>query len=90
MSGPGGPPGREPITDPVLEQLAAVLESGRVDRPVNWMAVQGVAHEAGHEDLVEFIVAADAATYYEALRTAADRADAAVPVPDPRPRREPE
>lgn len=78
---------REPITETVLEQLAAVLETGRVDRPVNWMAVQGVAHEEGHEELASFVAAADAVTFYEAVRAAADRADADVDVPDPRPDR---
>lgn len=76
---------REPVSEAVIDQLAAVLETGRVARPVNWMGVQGVANELGHEELATFIVAADASTYYEALRAAADRADADVAVPDPRP-----
>ncbi len=78
---------REPVTEPVVAQLAAVLETGEVDHAVNWMTVQGVAHRAGHEELAAFVADADAATYYEAVRAAADRADADVSVPDPRPGR---
>lgn len=76
---------REPVTDAVLDQLVAVLETGRVDQPVDWMAVGTVAADLGHEELLAFVAAADAATYYEAVRTAADRADADLTVPDPRP-----
>lgn len=63
---------REPVTDEVVEQLRAVLRTGRVDDPVNWMAVQAIAWEEGYGDLQEFVLAADAATYYEALEEARD------------------
>jgi hypothetical protein len=79
---------RTEITEEVVDQLVEVVETDRVDRPVNWMGVQGVAHERGLDALVGFVVEADATTYYEALRQAADRTDADVEVPDPRPRRE--
>lgn len=69
------------ITDEVVAQLRDVLDAGEVDDPVNWMGVQGVALRMGHEELVDFIVEADATTYHEALqraggaREAADAAD---------------
>lgn len=61
---------REPVTDDVLEQLRRVLETERVDEPVNRFAVQAVAAEMELTELVEFILDADAATYYEALQVA--------------------
>lgn len=61
---------RVPITDEVVEQLRAVLETDEVDDPVNWMAVQGIAWDQGYDELQTFIVEADAATYYEALEAA--------------------
>ncbi|WP_435195590.1 hypothetical protein [Natronomonas sp. EA1] len=61
---------RVEITDEVVAQLREVLETGDVDDPVNWMGVQGIAWDKGHDELVEFIVAADASTYYEALQRA--------------------
>lgn len=61
---------REPITDDVVEQLRRVLATERVDEPVNRFAVQAVAAEMELTELVEFILEADAATYYEALQAA--------------------
>lgn len=58
---------REPITGTVIEQLRRVLETDRVDEPVNRFAVQAVAADMELTELVEFIVDADASTYYEAL-----------------------
>lgn len=58
---------REPITGTVVEQLRRVLETDRVDEPVNRFAVQAVAADMELTELVEFIVDADASTYYEAL-----------------------
>lgn len=64
---------REPVTDEVVEQLRTVLESGQVDDPINWMAVQVVAHDNGLTELAQFIVDADAVRYYEALQQAKER-----------------
>lgn len=61
---------REPITGTVVEQLRRVLETDRVEDPVNRFAVQAVAADMELTELVEFIVDADASTYYEALVTA--------------------
>lgn len=67
---------RVPVTDDVVAQLRDVLDAGEVDDPVNWMGVQGVALRMGHEELVDFIVEADATTYYEALERAQDAREA--------------
>lgn len=61
---------RVPITEDIVEQLRAVLETGEIEDPVNWMAVQGIAWDKGYDELQTFIVEADAATYYEALEAA--------------------
>lgn len=66
---------RVEITDEVVEQLADVLATGEVEDPANWMGVQGVAFDRGDDELVEFIVEADASTYYEALQAAQDRVE---------------
>lgn len=66
---------REPVTDEVVEQLREVLATDRVDDPVNWMAVQMVAHERELTDLARFVVDADAATYYEALQRAEEETE---------------
>jgi hypothetical protein len=66
---------RVEITDQVVEQLADVLATGEIADPVNWMGVQGVAFDRGHDELVGFIVEADASTYYEALQAAEERAE---------------
>ena len=66
---------RVEITDQVVEQLADVLATGEIADPVNWMGVQSVAFDRGHDELVEFIVEADASTYYEALQMAEEQAE---------------
>lgn len=66
---------RVEITDDVVDQLAAVLETGEVEDPVNWMGVQGIAFDQGYDELVEFIVEADASTYYEALQEAQEQVE---------------
>lgn len=63
---------REPITDEVVDQLRSVLDTDRVEHPVNRFAVQAVAAEMDLAELVQFVVDADAATYYEALQRAMD------------------
>ncbi|MFB6119038.1 hypothetical protein [Halosegnis sp.] len=72
---------RVEITDTVVEQLADVLDSGQLEQPTNWMGAQFLAQDFGFDELARFVVEADAATYYEALTRAADRADADVPLP---------
>lgn len=67
---------RVTITDDVVAQLRDVLDAEEVDDPVNWMGVQGVALRMGHEELVDFIVEADATTYREALVRARERREA--------------
>lgn len=66
---------REPVTDDIVEQLRQVLETDRVDDPINWMAVQMVAHERELTELAQFVVDADAATYYEALQQAKEETE---------------
>jgi hypothetical protein len=61
---------RVPVTETVVEQLRAVLDSGRLDDPHNWMAAQFAAQDLGHEELATFVFEADAATYYEAVERA--------------------
>lgn len=65
---------RVDITDEVVAQLADVLTDAEIDDPVNWMAVQFAARDAGHDELATFVREADAATYFEALQRAGDRA----------------
>jgi len=67
---------RVPITDDVVAQLRDVLDAGEVDDPINWMSVQGIALRMGHEELVDFIVEADATTYHEALQRAREAREA--------------
>ena len=72
---------RVQITDTTVAQLAELLESGRLDEPTNWMGAQFLAQDFGFDELATFVFEADAATYYEALERAAERADADVPLP---------
>lgn len=72
---------RVEITDTVVAQLADLLERGAIDDPVNWMGAQFAAQDHGHEELATFVFEADAATYYEALQRAAERADREVEPP---------
>lgn len=58
---------REPITDTVITQLRAVIDTGEVDDPVNRFEVQALAHRREFSELARFIVNADASTYYEAV-----------------------
>ena len=69
---------REPITDAVVSQLREVIATGEVEDPVNRFEVGALAQRRELSELARFIVAADAATYYEAVVQAreADRADA--------------
>ncbi len=63
---------RVPITDPVLDQLQDVVDSGQVEDPVARYDVQALAFDRGHDELVEFITSADASTYFEAVSKVAD------------------
>ena len=72
---------RVQITDTTVAQLAELLESGQLDEPTNWMGAQFLAQDFGFDELATFVFEADAATYYEALERAADRADVDVPLP---------
>lgn len=72
---------RVEITDEVVGQLAALLDADAVEQPVDRTAVQFAAQDAGSEALATFVFEADAATYYEALQRAAERADADVDLP---------
>ena len=58
---------REPITDAVVTQLRAVIETGEVEDPVNRFEVGALAQRRELSELARFIVAADASTYYEAV-----------------------
>lgn len=58
---------RVTITETVVEQLREVVETDEVEDPVNRYAVQGVAHRRELSELAQFVVDADASTYYEAL-----------------------
>jgi hypothetical protein len=58
---------RTKITEPVIEQLREVIESGEVEDPVDRYSVQAVAHRNESTELARFIVDADASTYYEAV-----------------------
>jgi len=71
---------RVDITDDVITQLAALLDSGELDQPTNWMGAQFLAQDFGFDALAQFVFEADAATYYEALTRATERADADVPL----------
>jgi len=64
---------REPVTDAVVSQLRAVIDTGEVDDPVNRFEVQALAHRRELSELARFIVDADAATYYEAVVQARER-----------------
>jgi len=72
---------RVEITDDVVAQLAELLDSGDLDEPTNWMGAQFLAQDYGFDALARFVFEADAATYYEALTRAAERADSDVPLP---------
>jgi hypothetical protein len=72
---------RVQITETTVAQLAELLESDQLDEPTNWMGAQFLAQDFGFDELATFVFEADAATYYEALERAADRADADVPLP---------
>lgn len=69
---------RVPITETVVDQLAGVLESGDLDEPANYVGAQFAARDRGYDELETFVHEADAATYYEAVRRAAERADAEI------------
>ena len=71
---------RVDITDTVVEQLREVLESDELDDPANYMGAQFAAQDFGFEELAQFVYEADAATYYEAVRQAAKRSDAEIPL----------
>jgi hypothetical protein len=58
---------REPITDTVVSQLKEVIATGEVEDPVNRFEVQTLAHRWEFSELAQFIFAADASTYYEAV-----------------------
>lgn len=58
------------ITDAVVEALREALDHPEVDHPLNRGAVQHAAWDRDLDALAEFVAAADAATYYEALRRA--------------------
>jgi len=55
------------ITDEVLTQLAAAVESDRIEDPNDRFAVQSVALDEGYEELVTFILEADAVRFTRAL-----------------------
>ncbi len=61
---------REPITPLVVTQLREIIESDAIDHEYNYMGAQLAAQAAGYDALAEFIQAADAATYYEAVQQA--------------------
>lgn len=63
----------EPITDDILDQLAAALDDERVDDPDNRYGVQAVALEEGYAELATFIAAADAVRYTRALELLGER-----------------
>lgn len=58
---------REPITDAVLDQLAAALADDRVADPADRFTVRAVAMTEGYDDLADFIGAADAVRYTRAV-----------------------
>ena len=66
---------RVPVTDEVVEQLRDVLDSGALDDEYNYMGAQFAAQDLGHEELAQFVYAADAATYYEAVQRAKELDD---------------
>jgi hypothetical protein len=66
---------RVPVTDDVVEQLQDVLEADLLDHELNHMGAGFAAQDLGHEELAQFVHEADAATYYEALERARERAD---------------
>ena len=66
---------RVPVTDDVVEQLRDVLEADLLDHELNHMGAGFAAQDLGHEELAQFVHEADAATYYEALERARERAD---------------
>ena len=61
---------RVPVTETVVEQLHEVLEADVLDDEFNYMGAQFAAQDLGHEELAQFVYAADAATYYEAVQRA--------------------
>jgi hypothetical protein len=63
---------REPITDAVVAQLREVIETGEVEDPVNRFEVGALAQQRELSELAQFILDADAATYYEAVVRARD------------------
>ncbi|PSQ30129.1 hypothetical protein BRD16_07890 [Halobacteriales archaeon SW_6_65_46] len=69
------------ITETVVAQLAELLDSGEIDQPTNWMGTQFLAQDFGFDELATFVFEADAATYYEAVRRAAQRAETDVELP---------
>ena len=66
---------RVPVTHDVVEQLRDVIEAGLLDDELNHMGAGFAAQDLGHEELAQFVHEADAATYYEALERARERAD---------------
>lgn len=61
------------MDDEVIEQLAAVRETGQVNM-FNKSGVQRVAHECDFHELVTFIEDNDNATYIDALQEMGERA----------------
>lgn len=66
---------RVPITDVVLDQLAAIVASDEVVDPNNRFAVRAVAMNEGHDELATFIGDADAVRYTRALELLEGRRD---------------
>lgn len=66
---------REPITEPVLDQLEVALRDDRVTDPVDRFTVRAVAMTEGYDDLADFIAAADAVRYTRALELLDQRGD---------------
>jgi hypothetical protein len=61
---------RVEITGEVVRQLREVLDADRLDDEHNYMGARFAAMDLGHDELAEFVRAADAATYHEALERA--------------------